>query len=83
MFRFKAGEREEAIRACCAVPKLSRLASRAFGEALAMGWVEKREQLVHAVQHLGEGGAAEQLRLHYFLANLQGEKWNQDMYTFI
>ena len=65
------------MRACCAVPRLSCLASRALGEALARsggGWVERREQLVRSVQHVGEDGAADQLRLHYFLAALQGER---------
>ena len=77
MFHLKSREREEAVRACSAIPTLSCLASRALGEALAGskgGWVEKREQLVHAVQHVGDAESAEQLRLHFFLAALQGEK---------
>ena len=71
------------MRACCAVPRLSCLASRALGEALVKSggvWVEKREQLVWSVQHVGEAGAGEQLRLHYFLAALQGERQTDDIY---
>lgn len=89
MLKLTAGEREEVVRACCAVPTLSCLASRALAEALARsggGWVEKREQLVRAVQHVGDAESVELLRLHYFMAALCGEKQVMCallMYTFV